>query len=247
MMIFLITGILFFISIFGFIFYLNMTSNPIVCGPIKEIILPTIQVLGDTSILQRLTLQEIPIYQEIISYYPQAQIYLSLFIKKASVIGLNSPILLIVIGIFLLSKKSIQTTRITVVSLITTIIIMLTSIEFITKTHDILSCIICSLIIIILILIIVNFMISYGHLFLFPIILINCCSVVIGLYRVFVIEVFILFMIVYIFSLLYIYFWSSGYAVFASTLIFIGINQLLPLRSGYLLATIFLVTGSKIN
>ncbi|EKE38803.1 hypothetical protein ENUP19_0132G0010 [Entamoeba nuttalli] len=245
MMIFLITGILFFISMFGFIFYLNMTSNPIVCGPIKNFILPTIQVFGDSSILQRITIQDLPIYQLLIHYYPQSQNYLSLFIKKASVIGLNSPVLLMTIGFFLLSKKSMKTTRTTVVSLVTAIVVMMTSIDYIKETQDTLSCVICSVIVIIMVLIIFNSMVSSGHFLLLPIILVNCCSVVIGMYRVFVIEVFILFMIVYVFSLLYIYFWSDGYAVIASSLVFLGMSQIIPLRSGYLLATIFLLTGFK--
>ncbi|ELP90077.1 hypothetical protein EIN_404910 [Entamoeba invadens IP1] len=239
----LVSGVLATVAFFSTLMFLTYCKNQLICGPFKRYLLLFFETFSDLKVIKKLDYHYIPVYNQVISFYPAVGTFMELFVKQIPKLGLNTPAFLFVIGFGLLTKKSAVFTRAVVVTFVTLIVSLMTAVEFMPLTHDVVGCVVCTILFTIGALIIIHTLFSLGHILLVPYLFVNCTSIVIALYRYFVKEVFALSTPVIIFTIWYTLFWQRKITVVGGFLIFLAMSSLMTLKCGYFLA-ITVIVGS---
>lgn len=240
----LFTLVFFALSMCSLIFFLNYTKNPIVLQYVKPIIIDLFKIFTDINEVKRIFVTENIVFVKLFEKHPQSKLYFVTFIENVNKLGLTTPLLLLVVGIFLFKKEIQAYTRVLLVWVLTLLVTVQTSMDLVGKGLTPAMCLVYSLIFLIVVVFVVNFFIGYGHYLLLPFIAINATQLIIMFFRVFVVDVFPLFLAVYGLTIFYIYVWKKGYQVIAAALIFAAFVQIIPVMNvSHFIATIFLVTG----
>ncbi|KAL7716137.1 Uncharacterized protein QTN25_006459 [Entamoeba marina] len=229
------------------IMYPLTLGNNALCSVVKTQFLWFVQSLSNPFELSANLIQHVPFIEKLTQTFPIILTCIELLKNHFIAIGGTTPIFMLVLGLLLLLKRTKNYTRYVCIPLTVFLPSILVSIDIYGQTHQMGLSVLCCLLLFIVISLILNSILSFGQFLLLPSILVDCCAIVIQLYRYFDVEVFILFSIVYVFVLFHLYFWNKSNIVMASTIIYFGIAQLISLGPGYYVPCVLIFFQFSLN
>ena len=242
---FIVELILAFIGFVTLGLFLTQTSIPLVCKTIKPTMGLFLRAFSDTEIMSQMNFFSVPPISQFFDAYPQYKIYLASFIQATAKLGINSPIFLIVLGLFLLNKKTKKFTLSTVIFALTTLVSIFASMDYFSKTQNLKVAVIASIAVVIIVVAVANSLIVSGSILLVPVILLHTTAIFIAACKFLLIDELLLFIPVYVISITYGLFWMRSDRIIASFFIYIGLGAIITLPTGSLVALMFLVNGYK--
>ena len=232
-------------------FFFNHTKNEIVCEYVKPVVLIGYQMLTDFGKFKDVLLvdggvisQIKPAVEPIINQFaPHLMVVLEKLVKEVIEIVNANPMLVMVIGAFLLRKKGDILTKVLIVPIVLLAGIVKADLALIAENIPLVEVVAISSSFFLLCIFVFNGFSKLGHYVMFPLLLIEMTSVMVTLFRVLHIEIFILFVIVFGVCLAYCYFWNKGSDIVAAVIIYYGFAHAFNVRSGMVMIAIFLLTG----
>lgn len=180
-------------------------------------------------------------------YVNYAKTFFEMFKENVGKLGIDSPIFVIVIALYLMNSATKDVTKCSITFLIALILSLTTAFSFFTKTQDIAFSIALPVVAIVVIMILVNLAITFGYAFVLPQFALSALMVAMRIGHF--VEMFnlpvcscLITAAVFVFLVLNVFFWTQGKGYL--TIIFLlnyGIKILYPLPIESLVILVFVV------
>ena len=179
------------------------------------------------------------------NYIENVKTFFEMFKENVGKLGIDSPIFVIVIALYLMNKATKDVTKCSITFLIALILSLTTAFSFFTKTQNVVFAVVLPIIAIIVIVVLVNLAITFGYAFVLPQFALSALMIAmrIGhLVEMFNLPVCSCFVTggIFVFLVLNVFFWTQGKGYL--TIIFLmnyGIKILYPLPIESLVILVF--------